>query len=296
MKIIKDSVYTFSANNAPVEKVEPGELLQFQTQDCFGGQITSEDQLVHELDLTKANPAAGPVYFYGAEPGDVLVVEILRIRVDVVGFACSIGETGPLASSSEVRTKVIPIKHGQAQFNDVQWNIKPMIGVIGTAPAEGEMACGFAGDHGGNMDSKLIREGTKVYLPVRVPGGLLQIGDLHASMGDGEICGTGIEIGGEVIVSVNLIKNFELNWPVTETARGWYVNTTAPGYEEALEYAALELSRLMKPAYRWDETDNFIYFSLHGNVGVNQGCFPCHTPMFTLRLGIPKMAGKPSLL
>lgn len=296
MQVINNAVYAFSKENAPVATATAGEILTFKTQDCFGQQITSEDQLVHELDLSKANPTAGPVYVEGAMPGDVLVVDILDIQVAEYGFACSIGGTGPLADQSEVRTKIISIEHGVASYNDMRWPIDPMIGVIGTAPAEGEIPCGFAGDHGGNMDSAIIRKGSKVYLPVRVAGGLLQIGDLHATMGDGEVSGTGIEVSGEVLARVSLIKEFELHWPVTETTDAWYVNATAPAYGDSLVAAANELGRLMEPVYGWDMTDIFIYLSLQGNVGVNQGVYPVDGQMINLRFGIPKSLDKKPLI
>lgn len=296
MKVIDQSVYTFSAQNPPLATARPGEALLFKTQDCFGNQIKSESQLVHELDLTQANPAAGPVFIEGAEPGDVVVVDILDIAVGNVGFACSIGETGPLHHVSEVRTKIIPIEDGCAHYNDVIWPINPMVGVIGLAPAEGEPACGFAGNHGGNIDSRRIRKGARVYLPVRVAGALLQIGDLHATMGDGELCGTGIEIAGEVVVRTQLIKNFKLNWPVTETPGWWYVNATGKDYDNSLQIGCEELCRLMQPIYGWDPTDIFIYLSLQGGVEVNQGVRPVHDEMVNLRLGIPKMPGKKPLI
>ena len=61
------------------------------------------------------------------------------------------------------------------------------------------------------MDNKLITKGTRLYFPVRVPGALLQMGDVHATMGDAELCGTGIEIAAQITVRVNVLKNFELN-------------------------------------------------------------------------------------
>ncbi|MFR4802011.1 MAG: acetamidase/formamidase family protein [Eggerthellaceae bacterium] len=60
------------------------------------------------------------------------------------------------------------------------------------------------------------------------------MGDVHAAMGDGELCGTGIEIPAEITVKVQLVKNFELHWPVLETHDKWYVNANAPKYDEAL--------------------------------------------------------------
>lgn len=296
MQVIEKTVYTFSKDNPAVATAKSGETLLFKTCDCFDGQFKDESQLVHELDLTKANPATGPVYIEGAQPGDTLAVEILDIKTAEAGFACSMGEVGPLHDVAEVRTRMIPVKDGSAEFNGVKWNVNPMIGVIGSAPAEGAVPCGLAANHGGNLDSRLIAKGATVYLPVRVEGGLIQMGDLHASMGDGEISGTGIEIPGEVMARVTLIKGFELNWPVTETADYWYVNTVHADYDTALRDASREICRLMQPVYGWDPADIIIYLSICGQVGINQGVRPVHDAFLTLRLGIPKSPGTKALI
>lgn len=296
MKTIDQFVYTFSPENAPSVHAVPGEVLQFHTLDCFGGQIHSEDQLIFDLDLATSNPATGPVYIDGAEPGDVLAVDILDIAVKDAGFVCSIPGAGPLHEEAAVRTKIIPVQDKYAYFNDILFPIDPMVGVIGTAPADGSIACGYAGSHGGNIDSKLIRRGARVYLPVQVEGALLQLGDVHAAMGDGELCGSGMEISATVLVKCALIKDFMLHWPVTQTDTHWYVNATGRDYDEALMIACRELCRLMRPAYGWDSTDIFLYLSLQGDVGVNQGTRPVPDDMVNLRVGIPKIAGKEPLL
>lgn len=296
MQIINSLNYVFSKNNKPVAKAKSGEILLFKTEDCFGGQITKESQLMHDIDFEQTNPTSGPVFVEGAEPGDVLVAEILDIEVRNKGASCSIDNIGPLHDISETRTRIIEIQDGYAKYNDISWKVEPMIGVIGTAPIGDDVPSGLAGDHGGNMDSKLIVKGSKVYLPVRVQGGLFQVGDLHASMGDGEVSGTGLEVGGDITIRLSVIKDFELNWPVTETDNNWYVNTTSLEYGESLVSASKELCRLMKPVYKWDETDIFIYLSLQGDVGVNQGVYPIHSPMFTLRFGIPKSSERGALI
>lgn len=99
---------------------------------------------------------------------------------------------------TEAHTKIIPIKNGFAEFNEkIRLPLTPMIGVLGVAPAEGSVHCAVPGDHGSNMDTKLIKVGSKVYLPVFVSGANLALGDLHACMGDGELSGTGIETAGQ---------------------------------------------------------------------------------------------------
>lgn len=288
MKILDNLNYVFSKDNKPVCTVAPGEILTFKTADCFANQVKDESFTMDKLDLTKANPTAGPAYIDGAEPGDVIAVDILDIKVGDRGFACSIPEVGPLAKFSEMRTRIFEIENEYVKFHKMKWKINPMVGVIGLAPEEGEIACGHAYKHGGNLDSKKIAKGSTVYLPVEHAGGLLQIGDLHASMGDGEVSGTGIEVPGEVVVRVNLIKDFDLRWPVIETRDKWYVNGVGENFSEAFLAASEELLRLMKPTYPLDETDIFIYLSLQGDIEINQYVHPVEGEMPSVRYGVPK--------
>jgi amidase len=289
MKIIDQSVYNFSKDNAPFAYADPGEILLFQTMDCFSNTIVKEEDLTLHIDSSTLNPAAGPVYINGAEPGDVLVVDILDIRVADQGVICTFRGCGPLCDDMEDRTKVVKIIDGAANFNGVKFLIDPMIGVIGTAPDGESVGDGFPGSHGGNLDSKLIKKGARAYFPVRVAGALLQMGDIHATMGDAELCGTGIEIKGEIMVKISIIKNFELNWPVTETADHWYVNACAHELPEASKLASKELQRLICNAYGWDKTDAYLYMSVQSDLEINQACKPCNVEMI-LRFGTPKLA------
>lgn len=291
MQVIEKVVYNFSKNNEPCAEAQPGELLTFKTMDCFSNRLKTEKDLITDLNYgySVANPASGPVYVQGAEPGDVLVVDILDIKVADQGVITTDGVCGPLYDNSEVRTKIVKIEDGFGEFNGVKFPINPMIGVIGTAPDGDDVIDGYPGNHGGNMDSKKITKGSKVYLPVRVEGAMLQMGDVHAVMGDAELCGTGVEIPAEILVKISLIKDFELNWPVTETATHWYVNACAHDFGEALKYASLELQRLLMNATGWDKTDTYMYMSVQSDVEVNQACVPCEVAMI-LRFGTPKLS------
>lgn len=296
--MITKCVYDFSQKNKPVEKVNTGMSVTFKTQDCFSNQIQSDDQLVTSVgfNFNTMNPAAGPVFIEEAEPGDVLVVDIEAIEVADHGVVATIPGVGPLCDKSEIRSKVVQIREGKAFFNDIEFEINPMIGVIGVAPEEGvAVGCGFPGAHGGNMDCNKIVAGSRLYFPVKAPGALFQMGDLHAVMGDGELCGTGIEIAAEVTAKFDVIKNFNLNWPVLETEDKWYVIASAQEYSETLKYASEEMQKLLVNAYQWDETDTYLYLSLRGDVEICQGCKPCDIEM-VVRLGIPKIAGKAGLI
>lgn len=290
MQVIDSQVYKFSKDNVACYAAKPGEVMLFKTLDCFSNKIVDESMTMKDLDFSYniTNPAAGPVYIEGAEPGDVLVVDILDLQVADEGTIGTDDHCGPLFEGTGYRTKKIKITDGFAQFNEVKFPIKPMIGVIGTAPSGDDIIDGYVGDHGGNMDNKLIGKGARLYFPVRVDGALLQMGDVHAAMGDGELCGTGIEIPAEITVKTSLVKGFELNWPVLETADKWYVNASAQEYNEALIAGSKEMQRLLMNLTGWDAEEVYMYMSVQSDVEISQGCKPCEVAL-SLRIGTPKL-------
>lgn len=290
--MIRDYYYTFSKDNKAAAKAVPGDTLVFETLDCFSNKIRSEKDLITEFDFNSANPGTGPVFIDGAKPGDTLVVDIVKVKVGEQGVVTTLPGVGPLHDRSKTMTKVLKVKNGHTDFNGLDIKLNPMIGVIGTAPDGDPVACGFPGNHGGNMDCNMITEGARLYLPVRVDGALLQLGDLHACMGDGELCGTGMEIAGEVTVKVGLIKSNKLDWPVLETKDKWHVIASDMDYTKALVEASRQMQSLVMKAYGFDETDTYFYLSLQGDVGVCQGCQPCPVQI-VLRLSVPKIDARP---
>src|SRR5215213_10584497 len=79
-----------------VLEVDPGAVVTLETNDCFTGQIQSEDDLVTEIDFARVNSATGPIAVRGAEPGDSLVVELLDVKPGPRGFATLIPGVGQL--------------------------------------------------------------------------------------------------------------------------------------------------------------------------------------------------------
>lgn len=293
--MITKYVYNFSADNKPVKTVKQGETVRFKTLDCFSNQVISEDQLVTTLDFSRVNPATGPVFIEGASDGDVLVVDLIDIQVADKGYIATLPNTGPLYEEGGLRTKEIPIEDGHIVFNDVRLPIEPMVGVIGVAPKFESVVCGFPGAHGGNMDCNKIVKGSRLYFPVNVEGALIQLGDLHARMGDGEISGSGIEIPGEVEVKLNVIKDLKLDWPVLETEDMWYSIGSDHEFEKALHFASKQIQDLICKQYGWDKTDAYLYMSAVGSFEICQGCKPSDLPV-AVRFGVPKIDSKPELI
>lgn len=293
--MITEYVYNFSKDNEPVKTVNKGDIVRFKTLDCFSNQVCSEDQLVTSLDFSRVNPATGPVYIEEAKVGDVLVVDLLEIDVAERGYIATLPDTGPLFEEGGLRTKEIPIEDGHIVFNDVRLPIDPMVGVIGVAPKGEAVICGFPGAHGGNMDCNKINKGSRLFFPVNVDGALLQLGDLHARMGDGEISGSGVEIPGEVEVKVDVIKDLHIEWPVLETEDMWYAIASDEEFEKALHYASKQIQDLIVKNYGWDKTDAYLYMSAVGSFEICQGCKPSDLPV-AVRFGIPKIDSKPNLI
>lgn len=296
---LSQSVYAFSREQPPAGRAAPGEAVRFLTQDCFAGQIRTEADRVEHLDFTHTNPAAGPLWVEGAMPGDALAVEIVEIEVAEQGVIATMEGGGALWPSCELRTRVIPIRGGFALFQGTRFPIDPMIGVIGTAPAGEPVPTGYSFPCGGNMDSRKIRKGATVYLPVQVEGALLAMGDLHAAMGDGEVCETGVEIAGAVTVRLGLVKAFPMRWPVTETPRHWYVNTNGRDCDAAIRRGYQELQRLVMAATGWDATDAALYLSARARVEANQAVLDeveTDGEGPTFRVGLPKAEGMPRLV
>jgi amidase len=289
MLVIKGDavVYKMSGENKPAASCKSGDVVVFETNDCFGNQIQREDQVMNGLDWNNINPATGPLYVDQAQPGDVLKVEILKIELDDHGAICEgPGEGITGKAVTDEATKIVPIKAGYAHFNDkLIFKIKPMIGVIGTAPAEGKaIDTGTPDSHGGNMDCNQIGQNTVLYLPVNVPGALLAMGDMHAVMGNGEVCVCGVEIAGKVTVRVSVLKNCGLPTPFLLTQDKAMTIFSAPKLEQAAEGATLSMRTFLIQELGMDEHEAGFLLSAAGDVEICQ----CVDPQQTCRMEISR--------
>ena len=288
-------IWAFGPDLEPVLEVEPGATVTFETNDCFTGQITSEDDLVTEIDFERVNSATGPVAVKGAEPGDSLVAEILDVRPIEVGFACLIPGFGQLIDQVQAPvTRLFRVEDGWIQMNErVRFPARPMVGVVGVATDGETQGNGLAGRHGGNLDDHLHGKGARMYFPVRQPGGMFAVGDMHASMGDGEVCFTGVEIAGEVDIRFDLLKGKQGTWPVTELPDRWVPHATADDYDEALRLVSEEAARFLVDEWGFSPEDAFIFLSVACDAGVAQACKPAPGFGTIARFAIPKIEATP---
>ncbi|WP_048146742.1 acetamidase/formamidase family protein [Pyrococcus abyssi] len=276
-------VYSFGPNMKEVARAKPGEIVIFQTLDALGGQVKSEEDTIEKIDFSRVNPATGPLYVEGAKRGGILRVDILDIKVEGKGAVVTAPGAGVLGKKVErPQTRICEVKDGFVIFKGIKIPAMPMIGVIGVAYDE-EVPTGTPGKHGGNMDTNLIRKGTTIYFPVFVDGAYLAIGDLHAVMGDGEVCVSACEVSGEVTVRVTPMEG-KLEWPLLETEDSFYLLVSDENLDKAIEEAvSLGVEALRKSNdLSWDEA--YMLASLVMDVEISQ----LVDPRKTVRVRIPK--------
>jgi amidase len=297
VKIERDTnIWSFNANNEPAVTVDPGTIIRIETWDCFTGQVQTESDTLDTLDLNRINSATGPIAVRGAEPGDMLSVTLLDIRPNNQGAAMCIPGWGQLIEHvKSPTTRIFKVDDGLITMNDhVQFPMRPMFGVIGVSPESGDISTFDSGRHGGNMDDYTNGIGATVHLPVYQSGGQLAIGDMHASMGDGEICGTGVEIGGTGLIKVDLIKGKRSGWPITETADSFITHGTSPNnIDDALKSACEEAMRLLVDEWRFSPEDAFIFLSVACDLGVAAYYHPS-PGCVTAKMRIPKLKSNPT--
>ncbi|KAI0798781.1 hypothetical protein GGR55DRAFT_672132 [Xylaria sp. FL0064] len=270
----------WSRNNPPVLTVPSGSEITLELPDGGGNQITRENAAdgtaLTSFDLSRADPGVGPIYVEGAEPGDVLRVDILAVEplVDYgwtaifPGFGLLSDEFATGDSGTENAGGVLKIldlgrpgtedwvvdrgyvvfrkgtREGESSSSapdeiikeEIRIPYRPFLGLVGLAPAEGEHSMIPPLHTGGNIDTRWCGVGSALFLPVEVPGALLSLGDGHVAQGDGEVCGTAIETRVRASVRVTVEKEKAKEW-----VKSPWVLTAGTGASSAMGAGAVGL-------------------------------------------------------
>jgi acetamidase/formamidase len=219
----------------PRLRVESGDEVQIECVDASGGQVhpgmTTSEYL--KIDRTMIHALTGPIWVEGAEPGDVLEIDVLATRHSGWGWSSVIEGLGFLKdqfrepylfhwelggeSSISLAPAVVPLR--------------PFLGVMGVARAEdGAFRTRPPGPFGGNLDVRELCAGSKLYLPVFNEGALFSCGDGHAAQGDGEVCINGIECPLDVTLGFKLHKRHALDAPIIEASEAAARDSTADAW------------------------------------------------------------------
>lgn len=288
IRVTRDHViYAFSKTDEPAAFAEPGECVELETYDCYQGMMLKEGSTFRDFDRRFGNPATGPVFVRSAMPGDTLKIQIQKLELGPVGILDIGGNSGALKEAFAGREPVIKrlsVKDGMIDYEGIFVPAKPMIGVIGVAPAGEPVGTLTPMDHGGNMDCTRIEEGATLYLPVSVEGALLSVGDFHAVMGEGEVANCGVEIEGRAVLKVDVLKKTGISYPMLENPDQWITIAYGDTLDEASHKAVAQMFSFLCRKKGLSEVDAGMLMDMAGDLMVCQ----IVNPKKTVRMEVPK--------
>lgn len=246
------SFYRFDSACPCQIQVEQGEHFYVETFDARCGRLQRREQLLTTApdwssSQPQTNPCTGPVEIRGIQAGDTVKIDVHGIDLEQRGFIIHKTETG-ICKQLVDQTYVVfvEIEEDRAVLETgTAIPIRPHIGTLGLAPKE-SIATAFAGAHGGNMDCRFLEPGSSVYLPAAVDGASLGVGDVHASMGCGELQGTGIEICAAVELSGRRAEGIQVRGPVVCSGGRVMTIGSADDLQTALEIASADMVDLLE--------------------------------------------------
>lgn len=283
--------YLFSPSLQPVLEIESGDEVVFETRDARGGRamLDSDQYIVPQPPpLERGNPVTGPIAIKNADRGDSLLVEIEDIKLASRGYVAIRQDVGILRDMvNNPGPRIIQVSDENILFSEgIQLPTRPMIGTIGVAPPSGSITSMYSGSHGGNMDCNDVVVGSKVFLPIYVKGALFALGDVHASMGDGEVTGGGLDIGSDVTVKVTLLRGLNLEGPLVETESKIVIVHNDRSLEKAVRGVVEKSVSLIMERKDLPFDDAYRFTSVFGDVRV---C-ACPSPTdVVVRMQIPKI-------
>ncbi len=227
----------FSPDLPPALVVESGDRIQVQTFSGFGVYDRAPAEFVPPAFRAiceglpgdrRVGPGphllTGPIYVNGATPGDVLEVQLEAIAPSIpMGFNAIRPGWGALPETfTQPALRFIPLdlERQRAEFpagSGIQIPLKPFFGILGVATAESGRSSIPPGLYGGNLDNRHLQAGSRLWLPVYVPGALFSVGDGHAVQGDGEVDVTAIETSMDGVLRLILRRDLPFTAPIAET-------------------------------------------------------------------------------
>src|SRR5580704_9482900 len=283
----------------PRLRIASGDTVHLECVDSSGAQVHPSMTLPEylKIDRNKIHALTGPIFIDGAEPGDVLEVDVLEVAHKGWGWTSVVSGLGFLkerfanpflliwklegAVSKSIPPAVVPLR--------------PFCGVMGVAPAEdGEFRTRPPGNFGGNMDVRELCDGAKLYLPVFNRGALFSAGDAHAAQGDGEVSINGIECPADVTLRFEVHKRRPLSGPLIESGpsrdasamgEAWIVVESAADAIAAAQVATSRMIDLLVARWDFDDVQAYLLCSAAMHLRFSQ---VVNEPMFTLSAAIAK--------
>jgi acetamidase/formamidase len=284
---------------APRLRIESGDEVQIECVEASGGQVTPVTTLAQYLsiDRTRIHALTGPIWIEGAEPGDVLKVDVLATRHGGWGWSSVVEGLGFLKDRFREPYLFHWLLEGERtrSLEPAIVPVRPFLGVMGVARADdGAFRTRPPGSFGGNLDVRELCAGSALYLPVYNPGALFSCGDGHAAQGDGEVCINGIECPLDVTLRFQLHKHQPLAGPIVEasertardaTSDAWVVVESGIDLAATARAATLRMIELLVSRWGLSEVHAYLLCSVALRLRLSQ---VVNEPMFTVSGALSK--------
>lgn len=216
--------YEWNNALAPRLTIDPGDTVVFETRDAsdeFYSLASTHEDVMRRV--FKGHPLTGPVRIRGAQPGDVLAVEIIEVAPRASFGWTNVRPGRGLLPENEFDKPFLQlwdVSDGRFArgMRNIAVPLAPFPGVMGVALDE-------AGSHhtapprknGGNMDIKQLTVGATLFLPIWVEGALFSVGDAHGAQGDGEVCITAVEMNARITLKFDVLPGAGMSEPQLRT-------------------------------------------------------------------------------
>ena len=235
----------FSAEDSPALRVESGEVFSVRTTDRF------RDVSKTDPDFTKSDVVSsmnGPIYVDGIHAGDTLKIEFLSMApAEPKGYVLALPGHGALGNRiPKFLIETVEVTGTDAVFpNGTSVPIRPMLGLIGVAPEQGEAGLSATGPFGGLLSINDVTAGSTLYLPVFHDGALLSMGDSHLAMGEGEATSSAVEGSMSINLRASASSALRVTEPLVITAESVITFGRGQTMEEAAHAATLAMGDLL---------------------------------------------------
>ncbi|MGR3715168.1 MAG: acetamidase/formamidase family protein [Thermohalobaculum sp.] len=272
---------------APVLRVASGDTVHLTSWAAADANALPPDRSLVQpghldaLRMCEPGPAThmltGPVHVEGAEPGDVLQIDLLDIALNERwGYVAIRPLRGTLPDEFDRGAIIHPEIDIQRRTARLPWGteiaLAPFFGIIAVAPPPhwGRVPSIQPRKFGGNMDNKELQAGTTLYLPVFTPGALFSAGDGHAVQGDGEVCITALETGLTGTFRLTVRKDLGYARPFAESPTHLISIGLDGDLDEAARIAVREMIDHIRRRTSLEREQAYMLCSLAGDVRVTQ--------------------------
>lgn len=334
----------FTLNKQPVVTIRSGDIVSMETwNSCLHEMVFNKTTpadvakfyVAHDIQKRRGmHSVTGPVYIEGAEPGDVLEIRVLDIKLSDWGYNFLSPTQGILSEFTKPRIKYFKYdkKNNTAEFTKgVCLQLKPFPGVLAVAPpldwpkewpvnmpspmgqpVTGEFNSVPPGPFGGNLDQPELQAGSIIFLPVFQKGGLVWTGDSHAMQSNGEIDITALETAYEAITLQFIVRKdlkaegvFDktkrkggnaFTWPIIENSTHWMIVGLNVDLFEAMKLASRNAIDFLVRTQGLTHEESYQFLSMVGDFEIAEAV----NVIKNVTVHIPKEPfkgnGKPSTL